>query len=133
MNHSLRATCASRMYDNNVPEQIIKETTGHKSECVRIYKRTSEVLKEVASKTVSGENPSKKLKLEESNESGDETSKVEKQDELLTYDEMIEMLTKLKKKFGKKLYPKSRLKAHRLVKQAKKVSIDLNMNMKFTK
>ena len=30
-NHSLRATCASRMFDKNVPEQIIKETTGHRS------------------------------------------------------------------------------------------------------
>ena len=42
-NHSLRATCATRMYHSNVPEQIIKETTGHRSECVRQYKRTSEV------------------------------------------------------------------------------------------
>ena len=24
-NHSLRATCASRMFEHNVPEQIIKE------------------------------------------------------------------------------------------------------------
>ena len=28
-NHSLRATSASRMYDNMVPEQVIKEVTGH--------------------------------------------------------------------------------------------------------
>ena len=33
-NHSLRALCASRMFDNDVPEQIIKEVTGHRSECV---------------------------------------------------------------------------------------------------
>ena len=33
-NHSLRATCASRLFDQNVPEQIIKEITGHKSDCV---------------------------------------------------------------------------------------------------
>ena len=48
-NHSLRATCATRMYDNKIPEQIIKETTGHCSECVRGYKRTSDELKESAS------------------------------------------------------------------------------------
>ena len=52
-NHSLRATCASRMYQNSVPEQIIKETTGHKSDCVRVYKRTSDNLRETASKVVS--------------------------------------------------------------------------------
>ena len=51
-NHSLRATCASRMYSKNIPEQIIKETTGHRSECVRVYKRTGDHLREAASKTL---------------------------------------------------------------------------------
>ena len=36
--HSLRVTCASRMYDHDIPEQIIKEVTGHKSDCVCAYK-----------------------------------------------------------------------------------------------
>ena len=40
------------MYKKN-PEQIIKETTGGKSEYVRVYKRTSETLQETASKNVS--------------------------------------------------------------------------------
>ena len=40
------------MYHYNVPDQIIKETTGHRSECVRVYKRTSEELKQAASNTV---------------------------------------------------------------------------------
>ena len=52
-NHSLCATSASRMYENNVPEQIIKEVTGHRSECVRVYKRTSDQMLENASKTIS--------------------------------------------------------------------------------
>ena len=53
-NHSLKATSASRMYNNNVPEQMIKEITGHQSDCVRIYKRTSDDVRKVASETISG-------------------------------------------------------------------------------
>lgn len=41
-NHSLRATCASRLYRNAVDEQLICEKTGHRSNAVRTYKRTSE-------------------------------------------------------------------------------------------
>ena len=40
-NHSLRATSASRLYQSNLDEQIICETTGHRSSAVRSYKRTS--------------------------------------------------------------------------------------------
>ena len=40
-NHSLRATAASRLYNSNVEEQLICETTGHRSTAVRSYKRTS--------------------------------------------------------------------------------------------
>ena len=64
-NHSLRATCASRMYDQNVPEQIIKEVTGHHSDCVRIYKRTGDHLKRAASGVIAGEVPCKVTKVEE--------------------------------------------------------------------
>ena len=53
-NHSLRATSASRMFNACVPEQIIKEVTGHKSDCVRVYKRTSDDIRKNASETVSG-------------------------------------------------------------------------------
>ena len=42
-NHSLRATGATRLYHNNVDEQLIMAVTGHKSiDGVRSYKRTSE-------------------------------------------------------------------------------------------
>ena len=64
MNHSLRATCASRMYEQDIPEQMIKEVTGHKSDCVRIYKRTNDNLREVASKMVSGGEQNERVKLD---------------------------------------------------------------------
>ena len=43
-NHSLRATCATRLYQANVDEQIIMERTGHRSVAgVRAYKHTSDI------------------------------------------------------------------------------------------
>ena len=56
-NHSLRATSASHMYQNNVPEQVIKEVTGHRSDCVRIYKHTTDEIRENASSKIAGEKP----------------------------------------------------------------------------
>ena len=41
-NHSLRSTAATRMYRNDVEEQLIQEITGHRSLAVRSYKRTSD-------------------------------------------------------------------------------------------
>ena len=41
-NHSLRATCATRLYENNVDEQLIMEQTGNNSNAVRKYKRTND-------------------------------------------------------------------------------------------
>ena len=41
-NHSLRATCATRLYSAGVDEQLIMERTGHKSNSVRQYKRTND-------------------------------------------------------------------------------------------
>ena len=41
-NHSLRRTCATRLYDRGLPEQLIQEATGHRSvDGVRCYKHTS--------------------------------------------------------------------------------------------
>ena len=53
-NHSLRATSASRMFANDIPEQVIKEITGHHSEAVRTYKRTPDNIRERASSTITG-------------------------------------------------------------------------------
>lgn len=41
-NHSCRATAASRMYQNKCEEQLVMEKTGHRSNAVRSYKRTSD-------------------------------------------------------------------------------------------
>ena len=40
-NHSLRATSATNMYQNDIDEQIIQEITGHQSVAVHSYKHTS--------------------------------------------------------------------------------------------
>ena len=54
-NHSLRRTCATRLYDKGLPEQLIQETTGHRSaDGVRCYKRTSSCAKRRASEIVQG-------------------------------------------------------------------------------
>ncbi len=52
-NHSLRSTSATRMYEAGIDEQIICKITGHRSNAVRAYKRTSEELKHKASATIS--------------------------------------------------------------------------------
>jgi len=41
-NHSLRATAATRLFDADIDEQLIKVKTGHASDAVRSYKRVSE-------------------------------------------------------------------------------------------
>jgi hypothetical protein len=40
-NHILRATTATRLYEQGVDEQLIKAQTGHRSDSVQAYKRTS--------------------------------------------------------------------------------------------
>lgn len=40
-NHLCRATCASRIYQGDCDEQLVMEKTGHHSNAVRSYKRTS--------------------------------------------------------------------------------------------
>jgi integrase len=40
-NHSLGATVATRLFEANVPEKLIKERTGHRSaDALRLYKLT---------------------------------------------------------------------------------------------
>jgi hypothetical protein len=53
-NHSLRATAASRLYDEQVDEQLICEVTGHRSNAVRNYKRTTDTLKRKVNAVVQG-------------------------------------------------------------------------------
>lgn len=40
-NHSGKRTCATSLYNSGVDEQLIVERTGHRSDAVRKYKRTS--------------------------------------------------------------------------------------------
>jgi len=63
-NHSLRATCTTRLYDGQVDEASIMERTGHRSiEGVRAYKRSTDKLKELSS-NVLNRTDSKKTKME---------------------------------------------------------------------
>ena len=41
------------MYAAGIPEQVIKEITGHRSDCVRDYKRTPDLIKMDASNAIS--------------------------------------------------------------------------------
>ena len=62
-NHSLRATAATRLYHNDIDEQIIQEVTGHRSVAMREYKRTCDEQKFIASVCIMGTNmPIKSLK-----------------------------------------------------------------------
>ena len=59
-NHSLRRSCATQLYEGGVPEQVIVETTGHRScDGVREYKCTSSTLKRKASEILQGAIPKK--------------------------------------------------------------------------
>lgn len=54
-NHSLKATCATRLYQAGVDEQMIMERTGHRSTVgVRAYKRTSDVQMQNCSAVLDG-------------------------------------------------------------------------------
>ena len=90
-NHSLRATCASRMFTNDVPEQIIKEVTGHKSDCVHNYKCTSYEMREKASNTLSKQPDSNKKVPIESNSEGENNDKSEG---MLSVAQMVENVKK---------------------------------------
>ena len=54
-NHSLRSSSVTRMYHSGVEEQVIQEITGHRSNAVRSYKRTSQLQRKFASQAISGE------------------------------------------------------------------------------
>ena len=57
------------MYQAHVPEQVIKEINGHRSDCVRVYKRTNGELLEEASASIGGQ---KKRKVEEIDQKSNE-------------------------------------------------------------
>ncbi|VDI68006.1 Hypothetical predicted protein [Mytilus galloprovincialis] len=57
-NHSLRASAATRLYNAGIEEQRVAETTGHRSNAVRVYKRTSADQQSEASNILYGLRPS---------------------------------------------------------------------------
>ena len=63
-NHSLRVTCATRLFRSGVDEQIIMNVTGHQSiDGVRTYKRMSDEQYQEVSSILQGSDP-KKPKVE---------------------------------------------------------------------
>lgn len=52
--HSLRSTCATRLYERGLDEQIIQEVTGHSSNAVRAYKRTNDGMRANVSAILQG-------------------------------------------------------------------------------
>ena len=53
-NHSLRSTCCTRLYDARKDKQLIKEISGHRSNAVRNYKKTSDSLRREVSVCLQG-------------------------------------------------------------------------------
>ena len=53
-NHSLRTSAATRLYQAGVDEQLITEVTGHRSNAVRNYKRTSTAQKRTIREVIEG-------------------------------------------------------------------------------
>ena len=53
-NHSLRASAATRLYHAGVDEQLISEVTGHRSNAIRNYKRTTATQKRNISDILQG-------------------------------------------------------------------------------
>lgn len=53
-NHSLRATAATRLYNAGIDEQLVTEKTGHRSNAVRSYKRTSDDQQSAVSSILQG-------------------------------------------------------------------------------
>ena len=140
-NHSLRATCASRMYAKNIPEQIIKEVTGHRSDCVRTYKRTSDELREEASRTLSVSDPcsskemgnmAKKCKLEEDVKAVDKCTEAGKCEPILSIDQMLENV--IKTKAEKRRRNISVARSQLSLKKGKRVQrVRIDVNVKFNK
>ena len=53
-NHSLRKATATRLFEQEVDPQLIKEATGHKSDAVMLYKKSNLKMKEKLSDMLNG-------------------------------------------------------------------------------
>ena len=139
-NHSLRATSASRMYEQDIPEQVIKEITGHRSDAVRTYKHTPDSIRQKASLTINGGECSKVKKMEgevvDVNETEDKSSDEcvdsegealkQRVEESLNACKMIKNVIRtrleMRKKQGDKARVCKRKVAQKLVKKQKNIS-----------
>ncbi|KAK6180908.1 hypothetical protein SNE40_008873 [Patella caerulea] len=57
-NHSLRATCATRLFRSGVDEQLIAKTTGHRSNAIRAYKRSNTAQEAFVNSVIQGQSSS---------------------------------------------------------------------------
>ena len=130
-NHSLRATCTSHVFKNDVLEQIIKEVTGHKSDCVHIYKCTFDKLREETSHTVSKfDSQSKKIKVEDVKNVKTEPQVQEKEVGALSMEQMIENVNKTKVELHHKKFQLARSHLSlKSLRQKNSVTIDVNVNV----
>ena len=61
-NHSLRASGATQLFQNDVPEKVIQEVTGHRStKALRQYERVAIKQKQVASNILTSGSSSKEM------------------------------------------------------------------------
>ena len=64
-NHSLRATAASRLFANNIPEKVIQEKTGHRSLAgLRAYERVTTEQDQAVSKVLESDSTVKEFNKE---------------------------------------------------------------------
>ncbi len=54
-NHGLRVIAATCMFNAGIEEQVVKEKTGHKSDAIRAYKRTTEGMLQDAEQAAIGD------------------------------------------------------------------------------
>lgn len=59
--HSGKVTCATKLFNMDVDEQLIKQRTGHRSDAVRLYKRTSNGQQKRISEILEPPSPKKRI------------------------------------------------------------------------
>ena len=86
-NHSLRATCATRLYRNDMQDQLVKSKTRHRSSALWDYKRTSEVHLQTVSDILNAKKPRIETATCPKSFSENIEQKVNKQDKEINIDE----------------------------------------------
>ncbi len=84
-NHSLHATGVTHLFDANIPEKVIKEVSGHRSNAVQVYERPGEHFKCQVSETMSAPDP--EFKAPEPKFSNSNVSKKHTRTEEITLEE----------------------------------------------